>query len=735
MIEFFAITGLINTIVAIALVLYVSAKSPKTTIYWVFVGLSLAFGTWSFGYWLWLSSTEYDQALFWSRILSLGSTLIPLFYLHWVTLLLGIAKKRWALLAFAYLLTIPFLIFGFDTLFVSGVAPVGTFLFWPQPGPLYHLYIIVAYIGFFGYGSWLLWKHYQKRRGQMRLRIKYIFSGIVLAVIGGFTNFPAWYGIPLSPYGNVVTPFFFIACAYAMVQYRLRDIRRVITFAFVHVLLGGAVTVAVAILSWHFIVPNLQPILQIGFIAGLSGIVYELLRHFLHKVTGAVTSAEIKKREDAVRDVAQKLPHIIDYKEVIDLIIDTIKERMQLERTGVLLRDGSKLSSHYKIARVSGFDEGNGIGLVRDNFLTQYLARTHKPLVKEELDLLIHQVKTEKERQGITSLKKHMTQIEAALCLPLIGKEGLIGIIVLGPKISGEAFTHEDLDLLRILSDQAAIAIENAQLYKEVQDFNQTLQKKVDEQTNEIAEHADHLEKLLSMRSEFLDVASHQLRTPVSVITGILSMVRDGDLEALDEREKKKFIDSAYQKGLKLNNIINDILRASEMDTATFTLPTVQDGQIEDIIKAVVEDKKLEAENKKLKLVYQLPETALPFLSLDQEFMTQALTNLVDNAIKYSGTGTITVGAKREDNHLLLYVKDKGIGIPEKDLPKLFRKFARAKNAKEMYTDGSGLGLFIVKQVVEAHGGMVWVESVEDEGSTFYVKLPIKGYIKKSRNK
>ncbi len=262
-----------------------------------------------------------------------------------------------------------------------------------------------------------------------------------------------------------------------------------------------------------------------------------------------------------------------------------------------------------------------------------------------------------------------------------------------------------------------------------LEELTKKLEEKVDAQTHNLKAKNLHLQKLLKMRSEFLDIASHQLRTPVSVINGTLSMMKEGDLDNLPKEKQQTFLDNIYRKGIKLQEIIDDILSASEMDTTEFTISNFKEMSIETIINEVIKDKKPEANSKGLKLVYKKPALTLPSAKLNEKYLEQALTNLVDNAIKYTEKGSVEIGAEVKDKNLLLSVKDSGIGVPKEDLPKLFKKFIRAKNAREVYTDGSGLGLFIVKQIVEAHGGQVWAESPapkSKQGSIFYIQLPLK---------
>jgi len=222
MVQFFAINGLINALAALALVLYLIAKRNDHRMSFFTILVSIAMCIWSTGYWLWLSSDTASSTLFFSRMLSIGSTLIPIFIVHWIIVFLKDNNHK-IFLQIGYFITFIFLIFGFSKFFVSGVTQVGYFQFWPQAGLLYTFYILISYIGFLGYGLFLLGKYYLKERGLIRPKYRIIFLGMIMCAIGGFTNFPAWYGIPIFPFGNVLTTFLFFILGYAILHYRIHS--------------------------------------------------------------------------------------------------------------------------------------------------------------------------------------------------------------------------------------------------------------------------------------------------------------------------------------------------------------------------------------------------------------------------------------------------------------------------------------------------------------------------------
>jgi len=275
-----------------------------------------------------------------------------------------------------------------------------------------------------------------------------------------------------------------------------------------------------------------------------------------------------------------------------------------------------------------------------------------------------------------------------------------------------------------------------------LQELADHLEIKVKAQTRNLEEKNKNLEKLIKMRSEFLDLASHQLRTPVGVIKNIMEMMDDGDMGRLPPNVRKEYIHNAFEKSLKLKKIISDILVTSELDTASFTVnnKNAQDLQLEDMVDKIVADTKFEAGQKKITLDWQRPEKPLPLVVGYEHYLSYAISNLIDNAVKYTPStgetsetrdrrdkpGWVKIRAEAKGRELVFSVEDNGIGIPSDEIGNMFKKFNRATNARKMYTDGSGLGLYIIKEIVEGHGGRVGVESRLGEGSTFKIFLPIK---------
>jgi len=217
-------------------------------------------------------------------------------------------------------------------------------------------------------------------------------------------------------------------------------------------------------------------------------------------------------------------------------------------------------------------------------------------------------------------------------------------------------------------------------------------------------------------------------------------MMLEGDMDKLPKEKKNEFLKAIVDKSGKLEIIINDILSASEFDSQKFAAhPNSPQIPLESVVDAAVQDADQEAKQRNIELKWRKPAQPLPKVTGEAKYLEQAIYNLISNALKYTPStkmvkearaqretkGVVEVAIGQEKNDIVVSVKDNGIGIPKKEIPKLFTKFGRASNATAMYTDGSGLGLFIVREIIEGHKGKVWVESEIGKGSTFFVRLPI----------
>ena len=240
---------------------------------------------------------------------------------------------------------------------------------------------------------------------------------------------------------------------------------------------------------------------------------------------------------------------------------------------------------------------------------------------------------------------------------------------------------------------------------------------------NEIIKAKEKAEESDRLKSAFLANMSHEIRTPMNGILGFTDLLLNPDLNS---DEKENFIKIIHQSGQRMLNTVNDIVEISKIEAGMVNV-IGKDTDVTQRLEELTYFFKTEAEKKGLKLIL---ETLLPVqrekIITDQNKLDSILTNLIKNAIKYTCKGTIKIGCQLKGTEVEFYIKDSGIGIPANRLEAVFNRFEQAGNAGNRVFEGSGLGLAISKSYVEMLGGKIWVESVEEVGSTFYFTLPAK---------
>jgi len=243
---------------------------------------------------------------------------------------------------------------------------------------------------------------------------------------------------------------------------------------------------------------------------------------------------------------------------------------------------------------------------------------------------------------------------------------------------------------------------------------------------NLVVLHDVSREKMIErMKTEFVSISAHQLRTPLSAIKWTLKMLLDEDLGKITS-EQREFIQKTYASNERMIALINDLLSVTRIEEGRYLYrPVLSD--IEAIIRFVINSYKEEAAKRNISLKIKKAKKKLPKIPLDVEKIKLAIQNIVDNAIKYTSSGgKVTVVLKYDKKEVIVSIEDTGVGVPKDQEERIFTKFFRGVNVIRMETDGSGLGLFIAKNIIEAHGGRIWFKSKENEGTTFWFSLPVK---------
>jgi PAS domain S-box-containing protein len=285
-----------------------------------------------------------------------------------------------------------------------------------------------------------------------------------------------------------------------------------------------------------------------------------------------------------------------------------------------------------------------------------------------------------------------------------------------GPEEARKLFTAPLESENGVLTDELTLS-DGRVLYASVCAVNQ----QPDQVAGRVAVLRDitYLKELDQMKSDFVNTVSHDLRSPLTFMRGYVTMLpMIGEVSP----KQQEFVDKIATGIDQMTNLIDDLLNIGRIEAGVDI--EMSPCEMEEVVRGVVQELRPRAIAKKLALASHLPESPVSLVWGDRVLLKHALTNLVDNAIKYTFEGNVAVGLAEQKSQVVVWVKDTGIGIGAADMPRLFEKFYRIKRRDTIGIKGTGLGLAIVKSITEQHNGKVWVESKLDQGSTFFLTLP-----------
>ncbi len=326
--------------------------------------------------------------------------------------------------------------------------------------------------------------------------------------------------------------------------------------------------------------------------------------------------------------------------------------------------------------------------------------RDGEPLLFNETHPVPEKYRLRRPYSAIPALR-----LNAFLVSPMIARGRTVGVLSADNRVSRAPIPAHTVDLLHTFAAQAAVAVENARLFQEIQEKSQ------------------QLELASKHKSQFLANMSHELRTPMNAVLGYTDLILDdifGDVPA----PIRETLERVKTNGHHLLSLINDVLDLSRMEAGQLTL-SLADYAMGEVVHAVVSAVESLAAGKKLAFKAIVPADLPPGRG-DERRLTQVLLNLAGNAIKFTDAGEVSIVARATDGVFLVSVSDTGPGISEADQQRIFEEFQQADSSSTRAKGGSGLGLSISRRIVELHGGRLWVESVLGKGSIFYFTVPLR---------
>lgn len=646
-----------------------------------------------------------DAALFWVRATLIGGALIPYFFLVFsLNFPTRFRSLRWVEFV-ALLPALLFVVLSPTSLNVVSSSPHGETI---TPGPLYTalavyfpIYTILALL--------LLRKSFNQSYGKVKEQIRYIFVGIAFSFVPGFilNGFLPLIGIgEVASVGSAVTLIFVAFVSFAMLRHQLLDIRLVVARSVAYVLLlitlaSLYVGSAYAVSNIFFGTTEITLVQQVVYVslAIVLAFTFQPLRRFFERLTDRIFYRDRYDSQEVLDIVGKVLASEIILERLLDKTLDVICQNLRVESGEFIIFDNGRV---YKKA--------------------EFGPSTKKTPTRKELKKLHYPILVADDLTG-GQRKQILDKYGWRASLTLRTKDQFVGCLMLGNKLSGDIYSSPDLRLLEILSNEIAVAVVNAKSYEKIAQFNITLQQKVDEATHSLRTVNRNLKALDKAKDEFISMASHQLRTPLTAVKGYLSMLDEGDAGKVT-KDQQEFISYAYSSAERMVRLITDLLNVSRLSAGRFVI----EAKPTDLV-VVVQDEMRQlqgnAESKGLALIFKKPKKPVPRVNIDEDKTRQVIMNFIDNAIYYTEKGSVTVTLEADKQAVRLRVTDTGIGVPSEARKKLFTKFYRADNAQQVRPDGTGLGLYLAKRVIEDQGGTIIFESEEGQGSTFGFSMPL----------
>ncbi|MBI2173977.1 MAG: GAF domain-containing protein [Candidatus Omnitrophica bacterium] len=706
MLQQYIIAFTVTALAHLGLALFVYLKGAKKATHRAYTLYACSVAWWSaFEGWAITADDPAFSLILW-RICHIGVIGVGVFFVHYAISWEEPAKQvqRRGLLLTGYLVGLVFAILGATPLHFPQAVPKLSLGFFPIAGPIVPAFL-VWWVGWATYGVAIFFMVWFRATGLRRTQLSYMCLSWTFAYIGGLPNFLPLFGVQipyLMPFGTYAIPFSALVATYAIFRHRLMDIHVALTRTTVSMLVYAALLgiPLVWALSWQDILESLLGYrwwAWLWFVCALLAVsAYRLAPYLQQRVQGGLLQ-EQRRYHQILEHASQGMAQVRELGRLLRLIVHVLTKTVGLSHASIFLAESHGGNFVLRAVRYPSSAPAQEC-MTQQDPLVRMLQSEREPLVFEELGVRLHNFHREDPfGQRLEALRQQMQTLQAAVIVPSFSQERLIGFLVLGNKRSRKAFSSEDLSVFSTLSNQAALAIENARYLEE------------------IAAHEGRMaqsEKLASL-GQLASGVAHEIHNPLTIISGesqvYLERNRGKDLEV------DKLLASIIEECNRTSDITRRILRFAKPGRNEF-------GSV-DLRLTVEESLQLAGYQARLEHITRHVEIPanLPKVRGNQNQIQEVLLNLILNACQAMGEagGTLDISALAQDEMVELRVTDTGPGISSNNLAKIFDPFYTTKHT------GTGLGLFVTQRIIAAHKGSLEVKSVEGQGATFIIRLPV----------
>lgn len=696
--------------------LLVFTKNLRNPININFAGLAIVAAFWAFGLFF------YQHPVIFPSFVWLKAVYVDVIFLMGVILSFsfffpsGFSGRLKSFLIPFLLYIIPGLVFFwliiFTNLFINNVVQES---FGPRQilGPIYPFFALWS-SSIFGWGAFNFFQSYKKASGLKKLQLRYLFGGMFLFSLIPITLdviFPIFFAdsryIWISPISGV---FLIGGIGYAIIAHRVLDIRFVIARIIAYSVL--LLTISICYAGTSFLIDSVlsglgvstSPLIVYTALTVLVALFFERIKLFLEKITDRFF---FKGHYDSARllsSLSRIMSTNIELSSLTSNVVDTLLSGMRVSRGGIVLLEGNSVSD-----------------VIDRGFLTEPILYYQKlsPFLSFYSSIVFDELKEGNFKQLMRDLSLEVARV-------LRVKDEVVGILVLGEKLSGEIYSQQDLQVLEILAPEMAVAIKNSESYDKIKRFNLILSDEVKKATVELQDANSRLKQLDRLKDDFVSITSHELRTPMTAIRSYAWMALYKSDMPLSEKMKKYLI-RVLLSTERLINLVNDMLNLSRIESGKIEI-NPESIDLTSLIKDIV-DELYFSKSREKQIQFVVLEKLMPKAFADPEKLRQVFLNIVGNALKFTPHGgKIIFDFFTDSQEVAVSVTDTGVGIAREDVGRLFFKFGRLDNSytAAATSGGTGLGLYISKNLVELMHGRIWAQSEGvGKGTTFIIALPI----------
>lgn len=560
------------------------------------------------------------------------------------------------------------------------------------------------------------------KRGALSARDRRIVAVILFGVslsgiIGAYCNLvlPLRGVYDFTLLGPASTVIFIGSVAYAIIKHGLFDVRLAVVRSVTYSMVLATMAIIYFLVAW-FLSYSLREtfadptVIVVGLgVALILAAIMQPLKRFFDKLTNTIFYRDNYQADDFFARLSKQLNTTTELRTLLQGAAEEISTTIKAEQGFFAVSYGD----HRYIT--AGTKAHSRLSPHEFKDINDYLRREEG--IEEGAAIVVELLRRDSPLRQLLHVKK------IALVLPLMGWEGVESYFFLGDQQSRD-YTKRDVRTLETIRDELVIAIQNALSVQEVREINATLQQRIKDATKKLRQSNNQLQRLDAAKDEFVSMASHQLRTPLTSVKGYISMVLEGDVGRISQ-EQRLLLEEAFTSSERMVHLIGDFLNVSRLQTGKFIIDT-HAVDLAKVAKQEVDSIRQIASTHGVAVTFKSP-SRFPELYIDENKIRQVIMNFMDNAIYYSpDSQEIKVTLSIEEGDAVLRVIDKGMGVPADVQKKLFTKFFRAENARKQRPDGTGIGLYLARKVIDGHGGSLVFESKEGKGSTFGFRLPIK---------